>query len=267
MGQTVELDIIICGWEELSLVTDGPREYFFFLDDVPLNYTRPLGEVNITSNDTYCPVMEYVLTADSPDNYTEAEEPESFDNYNITDDGDLLLFPDTTGNYTFYVLATTTSGMHIYKQVDMEVAPACPNENDTFSLANSNTLTIRRDKNIGNTEELLSNEDIQALFELKTPEQCRIREIEIFKESDDELIVDGDEGFDLLNLDERDSTGEMNLTARTSVSRTDGTVLDVPFTFRLKATANGGGSIFKTVTYRIVVCGSERIIAVDDDKT
>jgi len=41
-------------------------------------------------------------------------------------------------------------------------------------------LTIRRDKNIGNEEVLLTDEEISALFVLKTPEQCRIKEIEVF---------------------------------------------------------------------------------------
>jgi len=69
-------------------------------------------------------------------------------------------------------------------------------------------------------------------------------------------------------LANRESTGvEKGINARTTVSLTDGTVLDIPFTFRLKATANGGGSIFKEVTFRITVCGDESIIAPDGDKT
>lgn len=45
---------------------------------------------------------------------------------------------------------------------------------------------------------------------------------------------------------------------------TDGSVLDVPVTFAIKATAKGGASQFKEVSAKIVVCGSETLSRADD---
>ena len=49
------------------------------------------------------------------------------------------------------------------------------------------------------------------------------------------------------------------LNIDTTVSLTDGTVVDVPYSFAIKATAKGGFSNFKAINSKIVVCGSETL--------
>ena len=53
------------------------------------------------------------------------------------------------------------------------------------------------------------------------------------------------------------------LSIDTTVPITDGTVVDVPYSFAIKATAKGGFVQWKAVNSKIVVCGSEIISKID----
>jgi len=54
------------------------------------------------------------------------------------------------------------------------------------------------------------------------------------------------------------------LNIDTTVPLTDGTVVDVPHSFAIKATAKGGFSHWKAIDSKIVVCGFEVISRVDE---
>ena len=85
----------------------------------------------------------------------------------------------------------------------------------------------------------------------------------MFDQIDGSILVSGNIVYTALVLSERiDLMSGLNID--TTVPLTDGTVVDVPHSFAIKATAKGGFSHWKAIDSKIIVCGFEAISRVDE---
>jgi hypothetical protein len=112
--------------------------------------------------------------------------------------------------------------------------------------------------------ELLSSSDLEAEFTLNDTERCVFTDFQIYSEVNGTLISDVDDLYTVLDLANR-ATNLSALDVNTTVEQTDGTVLDVSYTFAIELTVEGGATAWKEVEAKIIVCGSETLSQVEDN--
>ncbi len=77
---------------------------------------------------------------------------------------------------------------------------------------------------------------------------------------DESSILSSDDLFDRLGLA---SSTDHSVSIVSDIEAQDGTVLNIPITFKIMAVTKGGAKGFKDVTIQIIVCGEETL-SLDD---
>ena len=85
--------------------------------------------------------------------------------------------------------------------------------------------------------------DVEALFQVNDTTRCPITGYEVVK-SDDSTIASSDDLYSRLNIANA-VTHELSISS--DVPAQDGTVLTIPFAFKIKATTKGGAAGFKNI--------------------
>ncbi len=85
--KTIEVHVIICKWEEVTLVTQGLELYEFHTFE-PEEVVFPI-ESNFTSNDTYCPPYQFSLKLDNVAPSL-ATSPADFSSYKLVFEGETV---------------------------------------------------------------------------------------------------------------------------------------------------------------------------------
>jgi len=102
---------------------------------------------------------------------------------------------------------------------------------------------------------LLEEVTLQSLFVRTETSRCAITNFEIL-DAQGTAIGSNDSLYTLLDVANRNSN---LIKIDTTVAQTDGTIVNVEHTFRVKAIAEGGASLIKDVTARVIICGFESI--------
>ena len=113
-------------------------------------------------------------------------------------------------------------------------------------------------KNLADPFQLFTEEQVRALFTVSDSARCLIQTFEIVA-SDGTAVESGNDLYSLLLLSDRGSNVGIQLDS--TVAPTDGTVVELPSDFKIKATATGGATNSMPVTAKIIVCRFESLSA------
>jgi hypothetical protein len=256
--QTIEIDIVVCGYEVVSLVDSTT-----VAESLQVRYNTT-AEVNMTAlfstNDTDCPVIGFALKADDadPDTATDLNDTQTANAVIVSTN--LVLSGIDPGVVPLFVQGTTVSSNYANQAV--ELTNTCDLLSQDIQLAADGSLEYAVDKN-QDTIELVSSADLTGAFTLIDDARCIINAYEVYTEVDGALIASGDDLYTVLDIANRaDTLGAISID--TTVAPTDGTVVYVPYSFAVKAVAEGGNVNWKLVDANITVCGSETLSLTDD---
>ena len=106
---------------------------------------------------------------------------------------------------------------------------------------------------------------LNSFFTESDPTRCLVNRYQIFHSSNDSLAIEGEELYAVLNLGSRDETGVLQV--QTDVEATDGTVVSLDYSFKIKGLNDGESSADKSVSLSITVCGYETLTATSGVET
>ena len=152
----------MCGWEELSLVTDQTAVYSYSPARETTDYQADLS-VHFDSNDTFCPITYYSLKQDDaadPANAVDTSEDAILEgNFTLNGDGtSMTLKPRYAGTrfqHEFFILAETATKF-AYKDTLMAVGGDCDLSSNNLTLKSDSPAVITKNKNSGDTVTLLT---------------------------------------------------------------------------------------------------------------
>jgi hypothetical protein len=260
--KTASIVVLVCDGEVITLVEDVTLEKTIVVASDAEVDTTDLTALFESDDSDYCPVSSYTIVMGN--DYANQVGPTDDEALNFYISGtDLNLFPDTTGTYSFFVLAESPSGEHIYKEVTLSVS--CDGSSVSIDLATDGTLIINALKNQdGDVIELLTEAEAQALFSV-TSDQCPIETYTLLTAAGD-AIEDDTDLFAALALAARVGD-EISIDTSVTLDDTlDGTVVSLDSTFMIRAAAAGGFSADQNVTIKVIVCGWEDLTLVTDQK-
>ena len=221
-------------------------------------------EVDLTTlfesdDNDFCPPSKFTIVTNQDYDNQEYPPDEDTGNFYIADDNvTLTTFPDSQGNFTFYVLAESPSGEHAYKPYELIVE--CDADSVDVTLSDSGSLDIDVLKNLGLIS-LLSESSTEGLFSV-SDDACPISSYTLINATDDPIADDSDL-YDVLDLENKDSDA---IDIKTDVDLTDGTIDEISYTFKIIAEADGGATIEKTINVNIIVCGWESLEATSEGR-
>jgi len=126
------------------------------------------------------------------------------------------------------------------------------------SLADDSALEVETAKNqAGDVVELIDAATVQGLFDVIDGARCPISEY-VLLDGDGNEIASGDDLYSRLDIANR-ATDAVSIDTTTT---TDGTVVDIPYAFKIKAIADGGSTVTKDISSKIIVCGTETLSLV-----
>jgi len=96
-----------------------------------------------------------------------------------------------------------------------------------------------------------------AIFVQIDSTRCGLEKLEVFDSISGTAVTSGTLYTVLALASRSDLMSGINID--TTVPLTDGTVIDVPYSFAIKATASGGFSHWKAFNSKIIVCGIETL--------
>ena len=261
ISMPITAKIIVCRFETLSSGTTISETVYIN----PQAATDLDVNAMFSSNDSFCPPNQFVLSMDSPSDPATATSPSATDLLSFTMDSSngaftLHLLDSDVSTHTFYVLARSVSGNHVYQQVDLTIE--CADFSQTLTLSNAGADLIERDKNQG-TISLLSESELLGLFVRSDTARCPIQSFELLTTAD-VLIETGQLHtlFDVANRATPLSAVKINTDIASAADIAD-TVVTIDNSFKIKATALGGAVASKQIDSSIVVCRNEVISLVD----
>lgn len=173
------------------------------------------------------------------------------------DDTNLLIYPDTVGNYSLFVLGKSIAS-YAYKAVDLEVVCGVNSQNIQLVDAEAATINVVKNQD-GDFELILTTNETESLFTEEYTDQCLI-EVYHITDSDGNDFANDTDLYAILNLDSRNgSSVEFN-----STYTGDGNETEVTYEFQIIAEAAGGNMISKNITVNLVVCGYESVTLAED---
>jgi len=132
-----------------------------------------------------------------------------------------------------------------------------PNSQDIW-LATAGTAELSVGKNLSPAvTTLIDAAALLANFNQIDPNRCEIEKLEVFDSINGTVVTSGTLYIVLALASRSDLMSGLNID--TTVSLTDGTVIDIPYSFAIKATAKGGFSNWKAINSMIIVCGTETL--------
>jgi hypothetical protein len=105
---------------------------------------------------------------------------------------------------------------------------------------------------------LITEQELQGLVVQAVGTRCHTTTFTILKPDGSEVAAT-DSLYSLLDVANRVTN---DIMIDSTVALTDGTVISVDHSFRVRAVASGGASIEKEITAKIIVCGWEQISLV-----
>jgi len=253
----VKVTLIVCGWEQLSLVNQDPLSHTLIVRD-NVTQTVDLLQGLFVTNDTFCPPTTFVVRADDADLPTSTNLTSDQSLNAWIEGSELKLYARDPGSIDFWVQAITITDKHVNQPATL-INNCGPNSQDIWrTTAGVQEKAVA--KNL-QTIELYSAAAIHGMFQQIDPTRCEIEKFEVFDSPGGTLLAAGDL-YDVLDLSSR-SDLMSGLNIDTNVAMTDGTVIEVPHNFAIRATAKGGFEQWKLFETKIVVCGFEELSAVD----
>jgi len=126
------------------------------------------------------------------------------------DDTNIILYPDTVGNYSLFVLGKSITSF-AYKAVDLDVICGANSQNIMLAEDSAETINVIKDQ-AGDFEIIFTETDTEAFFSEEYTDQCLIQNYTLV-DSDGNDIADDSELYSLLNLAARDNNSvEFNST-------------------------------------------------------
>jgi hypothetical protein len=215
----------------------------------------------IPTTDDYCPVISWLITDNATIPVSDAVE-NSTDYFFISEvNGEDALMFDVSiplATTTFYVLGQTAAG---YRYQEFEVNITCQEESQNITTDGSADLIfVLKNEDV---VDLITDADLLAYFTINETALCPITSIQVYTEEEDAAIVDGDDYYTLFDLANR-ATDLATLQVSTTIGTPEevGSILDLSYNFTLLATAEGGATVFKSVTVTIDICGYEELTLV-----